>query len=328
MEGRKFAEVNHNHKEIAKMYLACLERSTGNTIKKAVQKKEIPQMPRLLFVADRRGWAYDNRCQELKKHLPEYDIDITYFHDLPTIEHDKYDLIYFAGYTLIGEGRNIPRQKVVTSLAGMVTYTAEEAARYVNQSFACSVFNREHYKAIFPYTDTALFYIPNGVDTELFKPAELPKELVIGWAGNSKHKGKRLDWLQSACKNQNVPLIIQDRDVNYIPHDKMPEFYGQLSCYACVSESEGSNNSILEAAACGVPIITTPCGNYQSIVQNDGGYILRSDLSDLEDKINLMKHAIRENMSHKLRIRILSGWTWKQQAEQYKEVFNYVLQSQ
>jgi len=328
MEGRKFAEVNHNHKEIAKMYLACLERSAGNTIKKAAPKKEIPQMPKLLFVADQRGWAYDNRCNELKKHLPEYDIDITYFHEMPAIDHDKYDLIYFAGYILIGEGRNIPRLKVVTSLAGMVTYTAEEAARYINQSFACSVFNRDHFRAIYEHTDSALFYIPNGVDTELFKPAELPKDLVIGWAGHSKHKGKRLDWLQVACKNMNVPLVIQDRDVNYIPHDKMPEFYHQLSCYACVSESEGSNNSILEAAACGVPIITTPCGNYQSIVQNDGGYILRSDLSDLEDKINLMKHAIRENMSHKLRIRILNGWTWKQRAKQYKEMFDYVLQNQ
>jgi glycosyltransferase involved in cell wall biosynthesis len=327
--GRQFAEEHHDHKKVAEQYLEVFNTVPKEHITITTSKREIKEMPNVLLMADREGWAYDNRCQALKQHLSnEFNFDIAYFNQKPVIDYDKYDLIYFAGYMLIGQGRAIPRQKIVASLAGMVSYSPEEAARYINQACACSVFNHEHFAAVFPHTDTELFYIPNGVDVELFKPAELPEELIIGWAGNSKHKGKRLDKLQAICKKLNVKLIIQDRDVNYIPHTKMPEFYRQLSCFCCVSESEGSNNGILEAAACGVPILTTPCGNYNAIVQNDGGLILRDDLSDLELKINLMQNSHREAMGEKLRLRILGGWSWRIRAGEYKEMFQHALQTQ
>lgn len=45
-----------------------------------------------------------------------------------------------------------------------------------------------------------------------------------------------------------------------IPHYRMPQFYSKIDCYICASLHEGTPNPVLEAMACGVPVITTNVG--------------------------------------------------------------------
>jgi glycosyltransferase involved in cell wall biosynthesis len=331
-KGREFAEQNHNHKMIAEAYLEIFNQVNKNKltvpIKKSISKISMNKTPNILLIADRKGWAYDTRCQMLKRYLSnDYNFEITYFHDYPVLDLNKYDLIYFAGYNLIGQGKNLPRNKVVTSISGMVSYSPEDVAKYINQSSACSVFNRNHLSQVFPYTDTTLFYIPNGVDTDLFCPIEREKNEIftIGWAGNSKHKGKRLEELKwTVSLIPDVKFVIQDME-NKIPHIEMPKFYQSLDCYCQVSISEGCSNTLLEAAACGIPLISTSVGTARDIIESDGGYLVRDDLSDLQITIELMKNGNREAMGKALRNRIVKDWTWEKRTMQYKEMFDYVL---
>jgi len=286
------------------------------------------RIPHILLIADRKGWAYENRCNMLMRYLSnDFNFEIAYSHDYPILDIEKYDLIYFAGYNLIGIGREIPRNKIVTSLSGMVSYSPEEVAEKINQSFACSVFNRNHLSIVFSYTDTPLFYIPNGVDTDLFCPAEKEKNEVftLGWAGNFKHKGKRLEELQWTVNLLSDIKLKTQTMGKIIPHTEMPGFYQSLDCYCQVSISEGCSNTLLEAAACGIPIISTDVGTAKEIISNDGGFLVKDDLSDLQEKIELMRNSDMEKMGKILRDRILSGWTWEKRTIQYKEMFDYVL---
>jgi len=46
----------------------------------------------------------------------------------------------------------------------------------------------------------------------------------------------------------------------YIPHTEMVNCYSKIDLYVCTSKIEGTPNPILEAMACGVPIISTDVG--------------------------------------------------------------------
>ena len=57
---------------------------------------------------------------------------------------------------------------------------------------------------------------------------------------------------------------------NYVPLEQMPSFYSDLHAYICASSSEGFSLSVLEAASCGVPIITTNVGGMSDLLKRHG----------------------------------------------------------
>ena len=51
--------------------------------------------PAILFLCDRRGWAFDTTARQLAKYLSdEFLIDIAYVAESPEINGDMYDLVY------------------------------------------------------------------------------------------------------------------------------------------------------------------------------------------------------------------------------------------
>lgn len=116
----------------------------------------------------------------------------------------------------------------------------------------------------------------DGVDLELFRPLNIKRlasvegrTIKIGWVGNSKWQVGDLKGINTIIKpaieilqmkGHQVELITSDRQQKLIPHHKMPEFYADLDLYICASSCEGTPNPVLEAMACGLPIISTDVG--------------------------------------------------------------------
>jgi len=57
-----------------------------------------------------------------------------------------------------------------------------------------------------------------------------------------------------------IETYYADKNTNFIPNDKMPEYYHKLNVYICASITEGTPKPLLEAMGCGVPVITTDVG--------------------------------------------------------------------
>lgn len=118
--------------------------------------------------------------------------------------------------------------------------------------------------------------LPDGVDLSLFRPEKRVRRdgpLLVGWAGNSvwmdhqgdlDPKGLRTILRPAIDRLRNegvlVELVVADRRVRYIPHRQMPGFYNSLDVFVCSSDSEGTPNPVLEAMACGIPVISTDVG--------------------------------------------------------------------
>ena len=110
-----------------------------------------------------------------------------------------------------------------------------------------------------------VFVLSAGVDVDQFKPGgEAPDRFIIGWAGDPK---KRMKNFKLICR-LGLPYYLATKDI-YWPHGDMPLFYNSLSAYTHFSSHEGSNRTILEAAACGVPIVCTDVGSAGLLVGDE-----------------------------------------------------------
>jgi len=115
-------------------------------------------------------------------------------------------------------------------------------------------------------------------------------KFTIGWVGRIDKKNHRklkgYDIVLSALTDLNVSLDIRTFKENYVPREKMVEFYQGLDCFICSSESESLPNPVLEAAACGIPIISTKVGIVPELIKHHkNGLIVPRSSDDIHDAV-------------------------------------------
>jgi len=185
--------------------------------------------------------------------------------------------------------------------------------------------------------------ISDGVDLDMFYPQNLERfddingrPVVIGWVGNSVFWGNRADDLKGVHtilipavdelqrEGENVTRLFADRQERIIPHSEMKDYYSKIDIYVCTSRIEGTPNPLLEAMACGVPVITTDVGLVPEVLgEFQKQFVLeRRDVECLKDAVRRMigspdnlKRCSEENL------RQIQDWNWKQKCTQYGDFF-------
>jgi glycosyltransferase involved in cell wall biosynthesis len=79
-----------------------------------------------------------------------------------------------------------------------------------------------------------------------------------------------------------------------VPQEKLPDYYRASDVYISTSHSDGTSISLLEALACGTPVILTDIpGNREWVTQPGGvGWLFRD--GDVQDLITIIKRAYEE----------------------------------
>lgn len=185
--------------------------------------------------------------------------------------------------------------------------------------------------------------ISDGVDLDMFYPQDLERfndisdrPVVIGWVGNSVFWGNRADDLKGVHtilipavnelqrEGENVTRLFADRQERIIPHSEMRDYYSKIDIYVCTSRIEGTPNPLLEAMACGVPVITTDVGLVPEVL---GGFQKQFILE--QRNVECLKDAIRRMISSpenlkkcsEENLRQIQGWNWKAKCTQYGDFF-------
>lgn len=198
------------------------------------------------------------------------------------------------------------------------------------------------------YTDLVeypapLMVLEDGVDLGLFRPQGLDRfedtdarPLVVGWVGNSNWAAETEDYkgvhtlLHPAIKNLqaegfSIELALADRQAAFIPHAQMPDFYAGIDVYVCASKIEGTPNPVLEAMACGVPVISTCVGVVPEVfgVQQKEFLLTERTVSAIETKLrrllgerSLLKRLSQENL------RSIFDWDWANKSRVYGKFFD------
>lgn len=108
------------------------------------------------------------------------------------------------------------------------------------------------------------YIVPEGVDIELFKPpVKKPETFTLCWVGRDHKKFKNADLLPRLGYGYKKATYN-----SYIPHDDMPEFYASANVLVNMSDNEGFCRPILEAASCGLPIVSSDVGVARRILED------------------------------------------------------------
>jgi len=237
-------------------------------------------------------------------------------------ECSKYDVIITQQPFMM---KNVTdRKKVITrigtnSLFEQGRFNMDEVGRYMKECFAIIATNKFLFNEAKKYNKN-VYLIPNGLDLDEWSilPCKEGK-FVVGFVGNignpeyKKYKG--FDLLEQACKELKVTIKTALYGKDQLPHDQMREkFYSQVSCIVHPTEGEGCSNTIMEALACGIPVITTKTAGFHGEVLTDGENVLFCErtVESIKEKISFIKRYWKKRQQIGLNGRLF--------AEQYHSI--------
>jgi glycosyltransferase involved in cell wall biosynthesis len=293
---------------------------------------------RILCIADHPNWIFNRHIEALKRYLQdEFEILTAYRYE-PYAE-DAYDLIYPLEYMLVDLDQIQNPHKYVTGIRSWISWAEKDFipfTHYLTDHYQrVHVVSRELYNVFSPYIPS-IRYITHGIDMDLFTSGIGPSleagKLRLGWAGRRDTfiKGYQ-DFIQPLTEIPGVELKICGFVDCNLTLAEMPDFYNSIDAYVCATSFEGSNNSILEAAAMERAIITTPVGTVPELfVDHESALIVerrpgafRGAVEELRDnpelRIQLGKRARQALIAKK--------WDWKYKAEDYRQFFRDALQN-
>ena len=196
--------------------------------------------------------------------------------------------------------------------------------------------------------------IYNGIDTEKFKPASVPKnnnKFIITPGASRLTSRKGLVYLIRAVdklskKYQQVELkIMGDGEgervrleeivdklnlrgrvvfLGRIPREKTFSYYQEADVFVLPSLNEGMSNAMLEALATGLPILATDTGGSKELItEGENGYIIEmKNAQDIADKLEKLinNSELKNKMGEASRRRALE-MSWEKVAKEYYQTY-------
>lgn len=173
------------------------------------------------------------------------------------------------------------------------------------------------------------------INTERFKDIK-KRNIVVGWVGNSAWEAGTEDFkgvntilkptIEKLQKDgYKIERYFADKTERMIPHDKMVEYYSKLDVLVCTSKIEGTPNPVLEAMACGVPVISTDVGivndalgkkQHKYILKERSNECLEETFKDFMKNLDKVEELSQENLES------IKEWEWKKICQKFEKFFD------
>lgn len=192
------------------------------------------------------------------------------------------------------------------------------------------------------WADLSIKVIRNGVDTDKFYPAKKKplKKIILATSRLAPRKG--IDYLIKAMqvvakKEPHAKLWLAGEGVEQeklvklaerlgvenkvkflsrVDHNKLPDIYRQAKIFVLPSLSESFSNSLLEALACGLPVVATSGGGNREMVNKQNGFLVPPANSWA------LTEAIYKALNQSWpKINLKRKLSWKKTAKSYLELY-------
>ena len=269
---------------------------------------------------------------------------------------NDFDAVYVHGDTMLAS--KVARYRpTILRLPGPVSAELSPFLRKIQAVCA----NGDALKRIANFLGEAAIELPVGLDGRLFKPGPNTIRSILGWSERERVVGyvgrltqiKGVDLLAAAflelCRtNLDARLLIIgsgeaegsirsilakeigsgiahiERDVD---HEQLPEWYRAMNLFVMPSRYENCSNAVLEAMACGVPVLASDIGGNSILAEQQIGWLFESNsvfslaecLRDLLANDSGMKARCENG-----RAQMEKRYTWAASAARLESILNRI----
>ena len=302
-------------------------------------------LPLVIWAPDQPGWCFENIANQVAPRLSSlYRYQIK-----PALQLTKGDtdiaVSMWWGHAL-HINSNLRCRSLIPCVYDALSWrlgggSKEQFSLVLKHATCLAVANQaiaDEIREVYGKDAPRIFVTEDGVDTRLFWKMPLPGTHSIGWTGNSGRSTpegppdqKGLGLIKEAhrlyLKAEGIHLRILDaKDGGGWPLSKMPSFYYDVGIYVCASFAEGTPNPLLEALACGRPVVSTRVGLAEDIIQDGkNGYLVERDpkaIAEAVQKIYSLSPAELQAMSKAARESVMRR-SWADAAIAWRNCLDY-----
>jgi glycosyltransferase involved in cell wall biosynthesis len=292
--------------------------------------------PRIAVLADVRNWAWARKAEQLRIHLrDEFAIEVAHLYAQPKPDPLPKGADLYSTFEVF-QVRTLP--KGLPYVTGMTAHVWEGwVQKYKHANVRAWADGARVFHANSRLLETEMrerlqrpiAYVPNGVDEKFFKrtrPRLASQKLIVGWVGKPNPR-KGGDIVAEACRLAGVELrTVARTHRDALPPETMREFYQDLHVLAVASDMDGTPNPALEAASCGVAIVSNRIGNMPEFVEDGAnGRLVERNAESIAAALREISVSDAERMGDAARATVEAGWTWRHMAPAYGRMWRDAL---
>jgi glycosyltransferase involved in cell wall biosynthesis len=205
------------------------------------------------------------------------------------------------------------------------------------------------------YSNKICFAHEHIIDINKFKCKKLlvDRKNIIGYIGRlSSEKGimnfvKSMPYILDNCREtvfmvggdgpltKEIKEYINDNNLQshvkimgWIPHQELPEYLNDIKLLVLPSFTEGLPNIMLEAMACGTPVLTTPVGSIPDFIEDgETGFIMEdnSPKSLAQNVFRGLSHPNMDIIAKNARRLVEQEFSFEKAVESYKDIIALTL---
>nr|QNO46305.1 D-inositol-3-phosphate glycosyltransferase [Methanosarcinales archaeon ANME-2c ERB4] len=144
-------------------------------------------------------------------------------------------------------------------------------------------------------------------------------KFLIGGEGQLQDKIEK--YLSKKKINNKVKLA------GWIPHNELPDYLNKLKLVVIPSYTEGLPNLMLEAMACGTPVLATPVGAIPDVIKDgETGFIMKNNSPECiaENVVRALEHSDVEWIVENAMALVEQEYTYVAAVERYRTILEEI----
>ena len=259
-------------------------------------------------------------------------------------------------YVTLLRGGDVPGFKGIGKLAATAHFFLRPLIRFLWRQSDAVVANSKGLAALAKQTlNMTISVIPNGVDTEFFKPRDWKKDitgsiqmLFVGRLSIQKGILPFLRFLETthgypewhlkvvgegplgallkSIVAQSKILVDRVTFTGWLSREQLVTVYQASDIFVFPTLDEGMPNAVLEAMACGLPVLATNvAGNEDLVIDNENGYTFQID--DYQSASTPLTALINEshlrNKFARVSVKMASRYSWASTAVNITKLIDF-----